>query len=74
MKGKNGSTPFLPTKDKTGGKVNYIKNKEAMCLTERQADHIYNVIEKGGIIDTKTMTCEIAQIQDDNPIQESSLE
>ena len=50
VKGKNGSTPFLPMKDKTGGKVNYMKNKEAMCLTERQADHIYKVIEKGDII------------------------
>ena len=67
MKGKNGPTPFLPMKDKTGGKVNYIKNKEAMCLTERQADHIYKVIEKGDMINTKTMTCETAQIQDDNP-------
>ena len=73
MKGKNGSTPFLPMKDKTGGKVNYIKNKEAMCLTERQADHIYKVIEKGDMINTKTMTCEIAQIQDDNPYKKVVL-
>ena len=36
-----------------------------MCLTERQADHVYKVIEKGDIISTMTMTCEIAQIQDD---------
>ena len=67
VKGKNGPTPFLPLKEKTGGKVNYIQNKEAMCLTERQADHIYKVIEKGNIINTKTMTCETTQIQDDNP-------
>ena len=40
-------------KDKTGGKVNYIQNKEAMCLTERQADHVYKVVEKGDIINTK---------------------
>ena len=73
MKGKNGSTPFLPTKDQTGGKVNYIKNKEAMCLTERQADHVYKVIERGDIINTKTMTCEIAKIQDDNPYKKVVL-
>ena len=54
-------------KDKTGGKVNYIKNKEAMCFTERQTDNIYEVVEKGDTINTKTMTCEIAQIQDNNP-------
>ena len=67
MKGKNGSTPFLPTTDKTGGNLNYIKNREAMCFTERQADHVYKVVEKGDIINTKTMTCETAQIQDNNP-------
>ena len=33
---------------KTGGKVNYIQNKEAMCLTERQTDHVYKAIEEGG--------------------------
>ena len=53
--------------DKTGSKVNYIKNREAMCLTERQTDHVYKVVEKGDMINTKTMTCETAQIQDDNP-------
>ena len=50
MKGKNGPTPFWPLKDKTGGKINYIQNKEAMCLTERQADHVYKVVEKGNMI------------------------
>ena len=78
MKGKNGSTPFLPTKDKTGGKVNYIKNKEAMCLTERQTDHVYKAVEEGNMINTKTMTCEsvtceTAQIPDDNPYKKVVL-
>ena len=73
MKGKNGPTPFLLSKDKTGGKVNYIQNKEAMCLTERQADHVYKVIERGDMINTKTMTCETAQIQDDNPYKKAVL-
>ena len=73
MKGKHGPTSFLPSKDKTGGKVNYMKNKEAMCLTERQADHIYKVVEKGDIINTKTVTCETAQIQDDNPYKKVVL-
>ena len=71
MKGKNGPTPFLPSKDKTGGEVNYIQNKEAMCLTERQADCIYKVIEKGDMINTKT--CETAQIHDDNPYKKVVL-
>ena len=73
VKGKNGATPFLPLKVKTGGKVNYIQNKEAMCLTERQADHVYKVIEKGNMINTKTMMCETPQIQDDNPYKKVVL-
>ena len=60
-------------KDKTGGKVNYIKNKEVMCLTERQVDHVYKVVKRGDMINTKTMTCEIAQIQDDNPYKKVVL-
>ena len=73
MKGKNGPTPFLPSKEKTGGEVNYIQSKEAMCLTERQADHLYEVIEKGDMINPKTTTCKTAQIQDDNPYKKVVL-
>ena len=40
----------MPPKEKTGGKVNYIQNKEAMCLTERQADYVYRAIEEGNMI------------------------
>ena len=35
VKGKNGTTPFFLLKVKTGGKVKYIQDKEAMCLTKR---------------------------------------
>ena len=49
----------------------YILNKEAMCLTERQTDHVYKAIEQGNMINTKavtceSMTCETNQCQDDN--------
>ena len=67
MKGKNDSTPSLPLKSKTGGKVMYVQNKESLCLTERQADHVYKAVEKGNMINTKTMTSEMTQIQDNNP-------
>ena len=67
MKGKNDSTPFLPLKSKTGGKVTYMHNKESLCLTERQANHVYKGMEKGNMINTKTMTSEMTQNQDDNP-------
>ena len=69
MKGKIDSTPFLPLKVKTGGKVIYILNKEGMCLTERQTDHVYKAVEKGNMINTKTVTCETTQGQDENPYQ-----
>ena len=71
MKSKNDSTPFLPLTVKKGGKVTYIQNKEAMCLTERQTDHVYKAVE-GNMINTKTITCELMtceanQCQDNNP-------
>ena len=46
MKGKNGTTSFLPERQK-GGKVRfseevtYIPNKERTCLTKDQATQIY---------------------------------
>ena len=67
MKGKNDCTPFLPLKSKTGGKVTYVQNKDDICLTERQADHVYKAMEKGNTINTKTLTSEITQNQVDNP-------
>ena len=51
MKGKNGTTSFLPERRK-GGKVRfseeitYIPNKERACLTKDQATQIYEEIEK----------------------------
>ena len=51
MKGKNGTTSFLPKRQK-GGKVRfseevtYIPNKERMCLTKDQATQIYEEVEK----------------------------
>ena len=57
----------MPPKSKTGGKVTYIQDKESLCLTERQADHVYNVVEKDNMINTKTMTNDMIQDQGDNP-------
>ena len=37
-----------------------------MCLTEKQTDYVYKAIGEGNIINTKTMTCETMQRQDDN--------
>ena len=51
MRGKNGTTLFLPSKKK-GGKVRfceevtYISNREKMCLTKDQATQIYEEVER----------------------------
>ena len=73
MKGKNGTTSFLPSREKTGGKVNYIQNKETICLTEKQTDYVYKTVEEGNIINTKTMTYETGQNQGDNPYKKVVL-
>ena len=67
MKGKNDFTPFLSLKSKIGGKVTYVHNKDDICLTERQADYVYETMKKGNMINTQTMTSEMTQDQDDNP-------
>ena len=58
---------FLPLKSKTGGKSDVRAKQRSLCLTERQADHVYKAVEKGNMINTKTMTSEMTQNQDDNP-------
>ena len=51
MKGKNGTTSFLPERQKGrkvgfSEKITYIPNKERNCLTKDQATQIYEEIEK----------------------------
>ena len=63
----------MPSKEQTGGKVNYIQNKEAICLTEKQTDYVYKGIEGGNVINTKTMMYKTEQNQDDNPYKKVVL-
>ena len=63
----------MPSKEKTGGKVNYIQNKETMCLTEKQTDYVYKAIEEGNIINTRTIMYETMQNQDNNPYKKVVL-
>ena len=63
----------MPSKEKTGGKINHIQNKETMCLTEKQTDYVYKTVEQGNIINTKTMMYETMQNQDDNPYKKVVL-
>ena len=41
--------------------------KGDICLTEKQAEHVYKAMEKGNMINTKAMTNEMTQDQGDNP-------
>ena len=44
MKGRNGSTSFLPL-NKKGGSINDVISEK--CLTEEQAQYVYDKIESG---------------------------
>ena len=63
MKGKNGTTSFLPERRK-GGKVRfseevtYNPNKEKMCLTKDQATQIYEEVEKNEPINIQIVSQE----------------
>ena len=61
VKGKDGSTSFLPFDKKTGGKARYIQNSDAICLTEDQTRYVYKKVEQGNSINTETMKQEIEQ-------------
>ena len=61
MKGKGGATSFLSIDSKAGGMVCYVKNKEAIHLSEKQANYIYQKLEEGKIINTNTMKHELDQ-------------
>ena len=61
MKGKNGTTSFLPKRQKGGKvrfseKVTYILNKEKMCLTRDQATQIYEEVEKNEPINIQVIS------------------
>ena len=64
MRGKNGTTSFLPKK-KQGGKVRfceeviYIPNTEKMCLTKDQATEIYEEVKRNEPINIQTVSQDI---------------
>ena len=64
MKGKNGTTSFLP-KGKKGGKVRfseevtYIPNRDKMCLTKDPATQIYEEVEKNEPINIQAIDQDI---------------
>ena len=60
----------MPIGSKTGGEIKYIKNREAMCLTKQQTNHVYKKVEEGAIVNVNTLQQELEQgidREDDNP-------
>ena len=76
MKGKNGTTSFLPNKKKGGQvrfseKVIYIPNREEMCLTKDQANQIYKEIEKSKPINIQIVS---QDIKDESKVRNKQVE
>ena len=44
-----------------------------MCLTEKQTDYVYKVVEEVNIIKTKPIMSKMMQNQDDNPYKKVVL-
>ena len=70
VKCKDGTTSCLPIESKAGGKISYIKNREAMCLSEKQANYVYKKVEEGKVINVNMLKQELEldlDKEDDNP-------
>ena len=79
MKGKNGTTSFLPERRK-GGKVRfseeitYIPNKERMCLTKDQASQIYDEIGKDEPINIQIVSQRIGNEKKASKVQQKEVD
>ena len=61
MKGKNGTTTFLPLTTKIAGLDKYVKDKETICLTNDQARHIYKKVKLECIVNVDTIKQELEE-------------
>ena len=60
----------MPIESKTGGEITYIKNREAISLTEKEAKHVYKKVEEGKPVTMNTVPQRLDQgidREDDNP-------
>ena len=76
MKGKNGTTSFLPNKKKGGQvrfseKVTYIPNREEACLTKDQAKQIYKEVEKNKPINIQIVN---QGVKDESKVRNKQVE
>ena len=59
MKGRDGTTAFLPLDSKIGGQINYNRPNIGQFLTREQASYVYKKTESGEIINVDTIQQEI---------------
>ena len=60
----------MPIGSKIGGEIKYTKNREAICLTKKQANHIYKKVKEGKPVTVNTAPQGLDQgidREDDNP-------
>ena len=70
------SPHFCQLKARQVEKISYIKNRKAMCLSEKLATYVYKKIEEGKIINENTLKQELEQDldrKDDNPYKKVVL-
>ena len=58
IKGKNKATTFLPLKQSSGGLVQYVMDRNSICLTTDQARYIY---KKGCLVNVEMIKQEIEE-------------
>ena len=64
----------MPSKEKTGGKINYVRKQETTCLTEKQTNYVYKASRRGKYYQYQdNSACETMQNQDDNPYKKVVL-
>ena len=74
MKGKSGTTSFLPKKKKGGkvrfsDKVTYIPDRERKCLTKDQTKHIYEMVDMNRPVNVLAMN---QNIRDESKVRVNS--
>ena len=74
MKGRNGSTAFLPLDSKIGGQVRHDRPNVGQFLTREQANYIYKKVEIGEIVNTDTIQQDIVQEEQLNRIDDTNGE
>ena len=73
VEGKNGTTTFFPLNTKIGGPVQYVKDRENICLTNDQARNIYKKVESEGKVNVDTIKQDIEEDKLGGDIDEDEI-